>query len=87
MSLKIVLLISAGAGLLGILIGYYLRLIISLGKRGSMELEIKQMMIVAKRRPIKSPTRRTRKLPFKQNSLNWKKKEGVGVKAHRRASD
>lgn len=29
-------------------IGYYLRLIISLGKRGSMELEIKQMMINAK---------------------------------------
>jgi ribonuclease Y len=29
-------------------IGYYLRLIISLGKRGSMELEIKQMMITAK---------------------------------------
>ena len=48
MSLKIVLLIAAGAGLAGILIGYYLRLIISLDKRGSMELEIKQIMLAAK---------------------------------------
>ncbi|MBX4216118.1 Rnase Y domain-containing protein, partial [Candidatus Parcubacteria bacterium] len=48
MSLKIVLLIAASAGVLGILIGWFLRLIISLGKRGSMELEIKQMMIAAK---------------------------------------
>jgi ribonuclease Y len=34
--------------LAGVGIGYYLRLIISLGKRGSMELEIKQMMLGAK---------------------------------------
>lgn len=39
----------AGAALLvGVGVGYYLRLIISLGKKGSMELEIKQMMIAAK---------------------------------------
>lgn len=47
MSLKIVLALLASAGLLGIAIGYYLRLIISLGKKGSMELEIKQMMLDA----------------------------------------
>ncbi|MCU0660104.1 MAG: ribonuclease Y [Candidatus Pacebacteria bacterium] len=40
--------ISAGALLTGLVLGYYLRLIISLGKRGSMELEIKQMLIGAK---------------------------------------
>ena len=34
-------------GLVGIAVGYYLRLIISLGKRGSMELEIKQMQFEA----------------------------------------
>lgn len=33
---------------LGVGIGYYLRLIISLGKKGSMELEIKQIMLAAK---------------------------------------
>ena len=48
MSLKIVALLASFAGVLGIALGYYLRLIISLGKRGSMELEIKEMMLKAK---------------------------------------
>ncbi|MCR4311608.1 MAG: ribonuclease Y [Candidatus Taylorbacteria bacterium] len=48
MSLKIVVLLASAAGVLGIALGYYLRLIISLGKRGSMELEIKEMMLKAK---------------------------------------
>lgn len=48
MSLKIVLLISGVATLIGVGVGYYLRLIISLGKKGSVELEIKQMMLEAK---------------------------------------
>ena len=34
--------------LLGVGVGYYLRLIISLGKKGSMEIEIKQTMLAAK---------------------------------------
>ncbi len=48
MSLKIVLLLAGAAGLIGIALGYFLRMIISLGKRGSMELEIKGMMLQAK---------------------------------------
>lgn len=43
-----ILLIIAAAGLLGVGFGYFLRWIISLGKRGSMELEIKQMLLSAK---------------------------------------
>ena len=39
---------SAGALVLGVLIGYYLRLIIALGKRRSIEIDIKQMMVGAK---------------------------------------
>lgn len=50
MSLKIVAALLAGASLIGVALGYYLRLIISLGKRGSMELELKQMELVAKDR-------------------------------------
>jgi ribonuclease Y len=42
------IIISGVALLVGVGVGYYLRLIISLGKKGSMELEIKQMMIGAK---------------------------------------
>jgi len=40
-------LLASLVGLVGIAVGYYLRLIISLGKRGSMELEIKQMQFEA----------------------------------------
>ena len=50
MSLKIVAALLAGASLIGIALGYYLRLIISLGKKGSMELELKQMELAAKDR-------------------------------------
>ena len=47
MSLKIALVLLALAGLAGVAFGYFLRLIISLGKKGSMELEIRQMMLDA----------------------------------------
>jgi len=48
MSLIIVLYISSAAGLLGIAFGWFLRFIISLGKKGSMELEIKEMFLSAR---------------------------------------
>lgn len=48
MSLLIVLIIAMSAGLAGIALGWFLRFIISLGKRGSMELEIKEMMLSAR---------------------------------------
>src|SRR3989344_5119172 len=48
MSLKLVALLLSLAGIAGLSIGYYLRLIISLGKKGSMELEIKEMLLTAK---------------------------------------
>lgn len=47
MDLKIILVLLAVAGLVGTAFGYFLRWIISLGKRGSMELEIKQKMLEA----------------------------------------
>ncbi len=47
MSLTIII-ISIATLLVGIGVGYYLRLVISLGKKGSMELEIKQIMLAAK---------------------------------------
>jgi len=42
------ILLGAGALLLGVGIGYYLRLIIALGKKRSIEIDIKQMMVAAK---------------------------------------
>jgi ribonucrease Y len=53
MSLKIVALIAVFAGVLGIALGYFLRLIISLGKKGSMELEIRQAMLSAEEKAKK----------------------------------
>ena len=53
MSLKIILLLLALSGVAGIAIGYFLRLIISLGKRGSMELEIRKMKLDAEERAKK----------------------------------
>src|SRR3990167_8988296 len=47
MSLKIALLLIALAGVSGIGIGYFLRLIITLGKRGSMELLVRKMTLDA----------------------------------------
>ncbi len=47
MSITVIILLGSLIGFLGAGVGYYLRLIISLGKRGSMELEIKQMELKA----------------------------------------
>jgi len=53
MSLKIIIFL-AGSGVLGIAIGYFLRLIISLGKKGSVELEIRRMMLEAEEKAKKT---------------------------------
>ena len=50
MSIQTTLLLLALAGITGIGVGYFLRLIISLGKRGSMELEIRKMRLDAEER-------------------------------------
>ncbi|MES2215725.1 MAG: ribonuclease Y [Patescibacteria group bacterium] len=55
-SLKLIAVFLAISGLVGIAIGYYLRLIISLGKKGSMELEIKAMLLAAKEEAKKITT-------------------------------
>ncbi|MBP6060397.1 MAG: DUF3552 domain-containing protein, partial [Candidatus Pacebacteria bacterium] len=48
MSTLTIILIGSGVLLLGILVGYYLRFIVALGKRRSIEIDIKQMMVSAK---------------------------------------
>jgi ribonucrease Y len=56
MSLKLVAVLLALSGVIGIGVGYYLRLIISLGKKGSMELEIKEMLLAAREEAKKIST-------------------------------
>ncbi len=53
MSIKLILSLLALSGLAGITLGYVLRLLIALGQRGSIELEIKQQMLEAKERAAK----------------------------------
>ncbi len=48
MELIIALTISIASGVVGIAVGWFLRFIIALGKRGSMEIEIKEMMLEAR---------------------------------------
>src|SRR3989338_942940 len=48
MNILMIILSGVGVLLLGVGIGYYLRLIIALGKRRSIEIDIKQMMVGAK---------------------------------------
>ncbi|MBI2630833.1 ribonuclease Y [Candidatus Nomurabacteria bacterium] len=44
----IIILVGVGVLLLGVIVGYYLRLLVALGKRRSIEIDIKQMMVGAK---------------------------------------
>lgn len=53
MSLTLAIISIILSALIGIGLGYYLRFLISLGKKGSVELEIKQMLIEAKERAVK----------------------------------
>jgi hypothetical protein len=48
MSIKFLLLLLGSAGVLGIAIGYWLRWLVSLGQKGSVELDIKQKLLEAR---------------------------------------
>ena len=52
MSIKLVLSLLAFSGLAGIALGYVLRLLIALGQRGSLELEVKQKLLEARERAV-----------------------------------
>ena len=78
MSLKIIFALLAIAGATGIAFGYFLRWIISLGKRGSMELEIKQMMLEAKEesKRITANAEQKAKETMQELRVELKEKEG-----------
>lgn len=75
MSLKIVLALVAIAGILGIAIGYILRWLVLLGKKGSMELQIKQMTLQAKEEASKIVTEATKKAETKLEELREEEKK------------
>jgi len=69
------ILLGAGALLLGVLIGYYLRLIIALGKRRSIEIDIKQMMVGAKEEVQKITDEAKQKSEERLNELKEEEKK------------
>jgi ribonuclease Y len=76
MQLIIVLLIAAASGLAGIAVGWFLRFIIALGRRGSMELEIKEMMLTAREQAEKITKEAEKKADIIKNEAKaYAKKE------------
>ena len=69
------ILLGAGALLLGVGIGYYLRLIIALGKRRSIEIDIKQMMVGAKEEAQKITDEAKSKSEERLNELKEEEKK------------
>ena len=70
-----IILFSAGALILGAGIGYYLRVIIALGKRRSIEIDIKQMMVGAKEEAQKITDEAKKLSEVKLVELKRKKKK------------
>ncbi|OGI65662.1 ribonuclease Y [Candidatus Nomurabacteria bacterium RIFCSPHIGHO2_01_FULL_39_10] len=89
MSTLMIILISAGALVLGIGVGYYLRVIVALGKRRSIEIDIKQMMVSAKEEAqrITDETKKSSEKKLaelkeeeKKKEQEWKEKESRLIK-------
>lgn len=89
MSFKLVLVLLAFAGLIGIAAGYFLRWLVSLGQKGSVELEIKQMMLDAREEAkniINVAEEKTESLE-EELRKNFAKKENVFVDKEKRITE
>ena len=73
MSLQILSLIVIA--LAGVAFGYYLRLLVSLGKKGSMEIQIKQMLLNAKEEAQKITTKAEKEIERKQEEFKKDERE------------
>jgi len=73
MSLQILLLVTIT--LAGVAFGYYLRLLVSLGKKGSMEIQIKQMLLSAKEEAQKITAQAEKETARKLDELKKEEKE------------
>ncbi|HEX8591643.1 MAG TPA: ribonuclease Y [Candidatus Paceibacterota bacterium] len=53
MSIELVLILLAAAGAIGIALGYFLRLLIAFGQKGSLEIQVKQRLLEAKEKAVR----------------------------------
>jgi len=88
-TILMVILIIAGALILGVSLGYFLRVIVALGKRRSIEIDIKQMMVGAKEEAQKITGEAKKasesklaelKEEEKKKEFEWKEKESRLIK-------
>ena len=70
-----ILIVAGTALLVGVCVGYYLRLIIALGKRRSIEFDIKQMMVGAKEEAQKILDDAKKKVEDRAEKLTTQEKE------------
>ncbi len=70
-----ILIVAGTALLVGVCVGYYLRLIIALGKRRSIEIDIKQMMVGAKEEAQKILDDAKKKVEDRAEKLTTQEKE------------
>ncbi|MEK7088677.1 MAG: ribonuclease Y [Patescibacteria group bacterium] len=75
MSSLIIILIGVGVLLLGVGIGYYLRVVVALGKRKSIEIDIKQMIVGAKEEAQKITDEAKNKVEKKLTELKEEEKK------------
>lgn len=85
MSVQIVLLLLAGAGITGIGVGYYYRYIQALGRKESVELEIKEKLLNAKEESVKIIGAVEKKVEKIEDEL--KKKVAVAEEKHGKTED
>lgn len=78
LSTKIVLLILALAGVAGIAIGYFLRMLVLQAKRGSMELQIRKMMLDTEEKAKKIIEEAEGKAKEKEEHVSGELKERAG---------
>jgi ribonuclease Y len=86
MELLIMLMVASAAGLVGIVVGWFLRFIVALGKKGSMELQIKEMLLEAREKAedITSEAEKNAKQLLKESKDEIKKEEEKIEKAENR---
>ncbi|HRH31689.1 MAG TPA: Rnase Y domain-containing protein, partial [Candidatus Paceibacterota bacterium] len=66
------------AVIVGVAVGYYLRLIISLGKKGSVDLEIKQLLLSAKEEATRVVDEAKKKAEDKEEEMRAREIEKSG---------
>ncbi|HEY4525291.1 MAG TPA: ribonuclease Y [Candidatus Paceibacterota bacterium] len=74
-SLKLALALLGAAGLIGIVVGYFLRYLVSLGKKGSMELQVRQMMLDAEEKAKRVIEEAERRAETKSREISGELKE------------